>query len=93
MEYFLSPRNLAEVLRYWLDYMPEKVLFGTDAYPGEKLPHASWEEFEWVNTRSAREALALALTEMRNEGNITTERAKELARMVLRDNTAKLHRL
>ena len=92
MEYFLSPRNLAEVLRYWLDYMPEKVLFGTDAYP-EKLPHASWEEFEWINTRSAREALAIALTEMRNDGNITTDRAKELAHMVLRGNTAKLHRL
>ena len=91
MEFFLSPHNLAEVLRYWLDYMPEKVLFGTDAYPGGKLPHTSWEEFEWVNTRSAREALAAALTEMRNDGIITTDRAKELARMVLRGNTEKLH--
>jgi predicted TIM-barrel fold metal-dependent hydrolase len=92
-EFFLSPRNLADTLRYWMDYMPEKVLFGTDAYPNPALPQAAWEEFEWVNTRLAREALAIALTEMRNDGHITTERAKELARMVLRDNTAKLHHL
>jgi len=92
-EYFMSPRILADTLRYWLEYMPEKVLFGTDAYPNPKLPQASWEEFEWVNTRSARKALSLALTDMRNDGDITTARAIELAHMVLRDNTAKLHRL
>ena len=92
-EYFLSPRILADTIRYWLEYMPEKVLFGTDAFPNPQLPQASWEEFEWVNTQSARKALALALTEMRDDGDITTARAIEIARMVLRDNTIKLHRL
>jgi predicted TIM-barrel fold metal-dependent hydrolase len=91
--YFMSPRILADTLRYWLEYMPEKVLFGTDAYPNPQVPQASWEEFEWINTQNARKALALALTDMRNDGDISTERAKELARMVLHDNTAKLHRL
>ncbi len=92
-EFMLSPRDLADVLRYWMDYMPEKVLFGTDAFPNPSLPQAAWEEFEWLNAQNARQALAIALTTMRDDGQITTGRAKELARMVLRENAAKLHRL
>ncbi len=41
----------------------------------------------------ARQALGLALTEMMNDGEITRERALELAHMVLRDNAAKLYSL
>ena len=31
---FNAPHDIAEVLRGWLAYNPEKVLFATDAYPG-----------------------------------------------------------
>jgi predicted TIM-barrel fold metal-dependent hydrolase len=89
--FLLSPRKLSEVLRDWLEWYPEKVLFGTDTFPGS--PAVGWEEVGWLTTNSARQALALALTGMVNDGLITRERARELARMVLRDNAIKLYRL
>ena len=77
------------MLRSWLEFVPEKVLFGTDAF--EITPDAGWPEHAWLTTRSAREALALALTGMMKDGQITRDRALALARMVLRENAAKLH--
>jgi hypothetical protein len=86
----LYPRRLSDILRNWLEYNPEKVLFGTDASPsGENI---SWEETGWLATKTAREALALALTGMLNDKEITRDRALELARMVLRENAIKLYR-
>jgi predicted TIM-barrel fold metal-dependent hydrolase len=71
--------------------MPEKVLFGTDAYPSSSI--VGWEETLWLTNKSARHALAIALTEMINDGEITRERASELARMVMRENAVKLYGL
>ena len=89
---FLSyPRQLSQTLRDWLEYMPEKVMFGTDAEPF--LPEMNWEETGWLSTTTARQALALALTDMMNDGEITRERAMELARMVLRENAIQLYNL
>jgi predicted TIM-barrel fold metal-dependent hydrolase len=85
----IYPRALAEVLRNWLEYYPEKILFGTDASP--TFPEIGWEETGWLATQTARQALALALTGMMNDGEITRDRALELARMVLRENAAKLY--
>jgi predicted TIM-barrel fold metal-dependent hydrolase len=87
-----STRALSDVLEAWLAWYPEKVLFGTDAYPDD-TPLANWEEKLWLTTRTAREALALALTRMMADGQITRSRAEELARMVLRGNVVKLYRL
>jgi predicted TIM-barrel fold metal-dependent hydrolase len=87
-----STEALSQTLRAWLEWYPEKVLFGTDAYPGD-TPLANWEEKLWLATRTARQALALALTQMMRAGQITRPRAAELARMVLRDNAAKLYGL
>ena len=56
----LYPRALSEILRNWLEYYPEKILFGTDASP--VFGEVGWEETGWLATRTAREALALALT-------------------------------
>lgn len=85
----LYPRRLSGVLRNWLEYYPEKILFGTDASPtGENI---SWEETGWLAAKSAREALALALTGMINDKEITRDRALEFARMVLRENAIKLY--
>ena len=51
----------------------------------------SWEETGWIAAETAREALAIALTGMLQDGEITRTRASELARMVLHDNAAKLY--
>lgn len=85
----IYPRALGEVLRNWLEYYPEKILFGTDASP--TFPEIGWEETGWLATQTARQALGLALTGMMNDGEITRHRALELARMVLRENAAKLY--
>jgi uncharacterized protein len=85
------PRAVAQVIREWLEYAPEKVLFATDAYPFSE--EMSWEEAAWVGASTGRQALGLALTEMMRDGEITRERAMELAHMVLRDNAKKLYKL
>lgn len=87
--FLLSTRELSGVLRSWLEFVPEKVLFGTDAF--EITPEVGWPEIAWLSNRSAREALALALTGMMADGQITRPRATELAQMVLRDNAMKLY--
>jgi uncharacterized protein len=85
------PRAVSQVIREWIEYAPDKVLFATDAYPFSE--EMSWEEAGWVASTTGRQALGLALTEMLHDGEITRERALELARMVLRDNARKLYKL
>ena len=86
-----STSALSETLEDWLDWYPEKVLFGTDAYSEPGTPLATWEEKAWLTSRTARQALALALGRMIADGRISRDRALELARMVLRDNAAQLY--
>jgi predicted TIM-barrel fold metal-dependent hydrolase len=87
--FFLYPRELAENLRVWLERQPEKILFGTDAFLFS--PEVGWEEVGWLSNRTGRDALALALTAMMRDGEITRPRASELARMVMRENAARLY--
>jgi hypothetical protein len=91
LTFLLYPRALSEVLRNWLEYFPEKVLFGTDAFA--LTPEVGWEDCGWLAITTARQALALALTGMMNDGEITRERAIELARMVMRENALRLYNL
>jgi predicted TIM-barrel fold metal-dependent hydrolase len=86
------PLDVAQNLRAWLEYVPEKVLFATDAY-AYAPPNVGWEEVGYVANESGREALGMALTAMLGDHEITRERAGELARMVLRDNARKLYAL
>ena len=83
------PRDLSGTIRRWLEFAPEKVLFATDAFA--LTPEVGWEEVGWLSARTGREALALALTGMLRDGEITRGRASELARMVLRGNAARLY--
>jgi hypothetical protein len=76
-------------LRSWLTAWPEKVLFGTDAFDGGA--DQGWEEGAFLGVMTARRALALALTGMMRDGEIDRARAETLARMVLRDNAARLY--
>jgi len=87
--WLLPTRELSVNIRYWLEWYPEKVLFGTDLSPG--TPQVDWEEIGWQTTTSGREALAIALTGMMNDGEITRARALEIARMVLRGNAMQLY--
>jgi hypothetical protein len=52
-----------------------------------------WEEIGYMTAKTGREALTLALAGMVEDGEITRERAIELARMVLRGNAVKLYGL
>jgi uncharacterized protein len=87
--WLIPTRALSQVVREWLEWYPEKVLFGTDLYPN--TAEINWEEIGWQTTQSAREALAIALTGMIEDKEITREQALELAHMALHDNAAKLY--
>jgi predicted TIM-barrel fold metal-dependent hydrolase len=87
--WLISTRKLSDTIRDFLEWYPEKIMFGTDLYPN--TPEINWEEIGWQTTQSAREALAIALTGMMQDGQITRARALELAHMVLHDNAAKLY--
>jgi len=87
--FFTYPRELSDILRNWLESYPDKILFGTDAFSFG--PEVDWGEVAWLSNTTARQALALSLTGMMNDGEITRERAIELARMVLHDNAAQLY--
>ena len=87
--WLISTRKLSETVRDYLDWYPEKTLFGTDLYPN--TPEINWEEVGWQTTQSGRQALAIALTGMMQDGEITRQRASELAHMVLHDNAARLY--
>src|SRR3954469_1897962 len=86
---FLSRDKEADVLRDYLEWYPEKLIFGTDLFPGG--PELDWEEIGWGAGRNGGDALALTLTDMVAAGEITHERALELARLVLRENAMKLY--
>ncbi|HEY6351228.1 MAG TPA: amidohydrolase family protein [Candidatus Angelobacter sp.] len=89
--WLISTRKLSEVIRDFLEWYPEKILFGTDLYPN--TPEIDWEEIGYQTTQSGRQALAIALTGMIQDGEITHAQALNLAHMVLHDNAAKLYGL
>jgi uncharacterized protein len=85
----MTPHTQAQWLREWLEWEPEKVLFGTDGYPFSD--EMGWAESTWIASRNGREALGIALTGMVRDGEITRARAAEIARMVLRGNAEGLY--
>jgi len=87
--WLISTRKLSQVIRDFLEWYPEKTLFGTDLFAD--TPQIGWEEVGWQTSQSARQALAIALTGMIEDGEITRHRALELAHMVLHDNAATLY--
>lgn len=87
----LYPAELAKNIRAWLEFVPEKVLFGTDAYPYSS--EIGWEDTGYIAAGTGRKALAIALTGMLRDGEISRARASELARMVMRDNARALYQL
>jgi hypothetical protein len=86
-----SPRHIAGSVRFMLEFFPDKVLFGTDLYP--LTPQVNWEETGYQTTTAGRTALAIALTGMLEDGEITRQEASDIARKVMRDNAIKLYGL
>jgi hypothetical protein len=87
----MTPRTQSQWLREWLEWEPEKVFFGTDAYPlSEEM---GWPESAWIASRNEREALGIALTGMLEDGEISRKRAGELIQMVLHGNAEALYKL
>jgi uncharacterized protein len=83
------PQTMATWLREWLETFPGKVIFGTDGYA---LSDAEgWEESTWIASHNARQALALALTGMVRDGEITRPRAIAIADQVLSGTAATLY--
>ncbi|HJY83404.1 MAG TPA: amidohydrolase family protein [Candidatus Binatia bacterium] len=91
MTVYLPPVDLARIFKEWLTFYAEKILFGTDAVILSDLAGA--EETYWLATEGGRQALALALNEMVQEGRCDEAEALRLARLVLHDNAAKLYGL
>jgi uncharacterized protein len=86
----MTPHTEAQWLREWLEWEPEKVLFGTDGYPYSE--QMGWPESTWIANRNGRQALGIALTAMVRDGEIDRARAEEIARLVLRGNAERLYR-
>jgi len=89
MELLMYPAALKDSLRQWLEVFPDKIVFGSDAFPFNDALGA--EVTFWFGVNSARKALAAALAEMVAEGEVTEARALELAHGYLHDNAAKLY--
>jgi hypothetical protein len=89
MGYYVYPSELKNILKQWISLFPEKIMFGSDAFPFNNAVGA--EETFWLAARSARRAIGAALAELVSEGAFTEEKALELARLYLHDNAAKLY--
>ena len=85
----LYPSQLKEVLKQFITLFPDKMMFGSDAFPFSDALGS--EEAFWIATYTSRTALAAALAELVSEGVFTEEKALEIARLYLHDNAAKLY--
>jgi uncharacterized protein len=89
MGYYVYPSELKRILKQWISLFPERMMFGSDAFPFNDAIGA--EETFWLAARSARTAIAAALAELVAEGAFSEGKAIELARMYLHDNAARLY--
>src|SRR5215468_3441044 len=85
----LYPSQFKDVLKQLLTLYPDKMMYGSDAFPFNEALGA--EESFWLAAHTTRTALARALAELVGERAISRDKALELARLYLRDNAAKLY--
>ena len=89
METLEYPSEFKNVLRIWLENYPDKITFGSDAYPYSAALGS--EETYWLGVQSARDALASALAEMVASNEISEATALQFAHGYLHDNAASLY--
>ena len=89
LSYLTYPTEAAHAIRLFLEAAPEKVLYGSDATP--LSPEVGWEETAWLGSTLGRKALAIALTGMVRDREITKDQAAQYGQMVLRGNAHQLY--
>jgi hypothetical protein len=85
----LYPSQFKEVLKQLLTLYPDKMMYGSDAFPFNEALGA--EESFWLAAHTTRTALAAALAELIGEKAISKDQALGLARMYLHDNAQRLY--
>jgi hypothetical protein len=85
----LYPSQFKDVLKQLLTLFPDKMMYGSDAFPFNDALGS--EESFWLAARTTRTGLAAALAELVEEGALTEPKALELARNYLHDNAARLY--
>jgi len=88
--FVLSANEFKDVLRRWFGIFPDKVTYGSDAFPIDE--HIGAEELYWFGVHNARTAAAAALAEMIAAREITEPQAMAIARGYLHDNAASLYK-
>jgi len=88
--FFLFPDAFKDVLRTWLTQYPDKITFGSDAFPLDEYIGA--ERIYWFAVHNARTALAAAVAEMIAAREISESKALSFARAYLHDTAASLYR-
>ncbi|HEV2717752.1 MAG TPA: hypothetical protein VGU64_20970 [Terriglobales bacterium] len=88
-EILLYPSEFKHLLKQWLETFPDKITFGTDAFPYNETLGA--EESYWLGAQSSRTALAAALAEMISEGEVSEAQALQLAHGYLHDNAVAIY--
>jgi len=85
----LYPSQFKDVLKQLLTLFPDKMMYGSDAFPFSEALGA--EESFWLAARTTRTGLAAALAELVEEGAVSEPKALELARNYLHDNAGRLY--
>jgi hypothetical protein len=88
-EILLYPSEFKNTLKQWLETFPEKITFGTDAFPYNDVLGA--EESYWLGVQSSRTALAAALAEMISMGEVSEAQALQMAHGYLHDNAVGIY--
>jgi uncharacterized protein len=88
--FVLSANEFKDVLRRWFGIFPDKVTYGSDAFPIDEQIGA--EQLYWFGVHNARTATAAALAEMIAAREITEKQAIAVARGYLHDNAAALYK-
>jgi predicted TIM-barrel fold metal-dependent hydrolase len=83
------PSEFKHTLKEWLETFPDKITFGTDAFPYNETLGA--EESYWLGVQSSRMALAAALAEMVSMGEVSEPQALQMAHGYLHDNAVSLY--
>jgi hypothetical protein len=89
MEVVMYPAAFKDSLKQWLETFPDKITFGTDAFPYNETLGA--EESYWLGVQTARTGLAGALAEMVSSGEVTEAKALEMAHAYLHDTAVSIY--
>src|SRR5207253_7758559 len=89
MEIDMYPSEFKNSLKQWLELFPDKITYGSDAFPYNDALGA--EESYWMGVQSARQGLAAALAEMVSAGEVSEAKALQMAHAYLHDTTAGIY--